>query len=96
MEDAQVYIVVIQVLLGLLLALLAFFLNSIHATLKDVQRTAQELNQRMHVEFATKAELRERVHGVRGALGVHSTWIHILAHKGGVALPGQNNKGDDN
>jgi hypothetical protein len=93
--DIEIYILLIQGLWALLMALAGFFIYEMRSTLREIEKNTNDLHDRLLSQYVTKPELRERVHGVRGALGMHSTWIHILAQKAGIALPGQAARNND-
>lgn len=83
----QIYIMLIQILWALVLSMLTWFIKNLNSTLKSIQLDFTRLHEKMLTDYATKTELRERVHGMRDILGVHATWIHILAANTKVVLP---------
>jgi hypothetical protein len=95
----QFYLIVIQVLWGLVLLLLGIVIAYLTRTLREFQGKLSE-SQDKHLElyklilteYSTKTDLSKRVHGLRDALGVHSTWIHLLAHGIKMDLPSSNNR----
>lgn len=93
-NDIQFYLLVIQVLWAVLVAFIAYFVRQLNKTLSDIMAKYEKMNERLHEEYAKKEEVRERVHGLRDALGIHSTWIHILAQKAELNLPQMGRKDD--
>lgn len=88
----QFYLVVIQAMWAVLLLILGVVIASLARTLRDFQTKYLELYKLILTEYATKTDLSKRVHGFRDDLGVHSTWIHLLAHVLKIDLPGSNNR----
>ena len=91
-NDIQFYLAIIQILWGIVMALIGLYIRSLNATLKTLGERHDKLMEKLYEEYAKKDDVIERVHGLRDSLGVHSTWIHILAHQLQVQLPGLKRK----
>lgn len=87
-NDLQLYLLIIQALWAIILLLIGYFVAQLNRTLATIGKKYEEMNERLLKEYATKDELTDRVHGLRDALGTHSTWIHLLAFQTKMNLPG--------
>lgn len=86
-NDVQFYLMLIQFLWAVIVGFIAYFIRQLNNTLSNIMAKYEKMNERLHEDYVKKEEVRERVHGLRDALGMHSTWIHILASHTKVQLP---------
>lgn len=87
-EDREFLVLIIQGLWAVLLIVLSVLMSMLWGMLKSMRDNFDMFYKTVLLEYPTKKDLQQRVHGLRGALGVHSTWIHLLAHVVKVRLPG--------
>lgn len=86
-NDLQVYLILIQGLWAIILLLIGVLIRQLNATLNRIGEKYDDLYRLLLTEYATRADVIERVHGLRDSLGIHSTWIHIIAAATKVNLP---------
>jgi hypothetical protein len=91
-EHVQFLMLVIQGLLTVVVAGVAWFLRSLFGAVRDLQKELSDLHKDLLKNYATKNELSDRVHGLRDTIGVHNTWLHLISYKIDMKLPESNDR----
>ena len=86
-EHVQFLMLVVQGLLTVVVGGVAWFLRSLFLALRELQGELNSLHRDLLKNYATKEELSQRVHGLRDTIGVHNTWLHLMAYKCNMDLP---------